>query len=133
MDETILVTLRQVNLGFVLGIVGLRSGGEVVAALTQSGLVLAAASIIIAGAAATCSFLFGRYVLKLNWILLSGAICGGTTSTPGLGAAADALKSGKQTVASAQKKEIHSTKPQINDEKTRNDGTDHGCGVKRCK
>lgn len=28
-------------------------------------------------------FAVGRYVFKLNWIILSGAICGGMTSTPG--------------------------------------------------
>jgi len=95
MDEKILAMLRQISLGFLLGIVGLRSGEEVVSALTQSGLTLAIAAVIIATTAATCSFLFGRYVLKLNWILLSGAICGGMTSTPGLGAAVDALKSDK--------------------------------------
>ncbi|HBF8938943.1 TPA: hypothetical protein KO175_002879, partial [Clostridioides difficile] len=38
-------------------------------------------------------FLVGKYVFKLNWILLSGAVCGGMTSTPGLGAAVDALDS----------------------------------------
>ena len=35
-------------------------------------------------------YLFGRYVLKLNWILLAGALCGAMTSTPGLGAAVEA-------------------------------------------
>ena len=35
-------------------------------------------------------YLFGRYILKLNWILLAGALCGAMTSTPGLGAAVDA-------------------------------------------
>jgi putative transport protein len=35
-------------------------------------------------------FLIGRYVFKLNWILLAGGMCGAMTSTPGLGAAIDA-------------------------------------------
>ena len=39
------------------------------------------------------SFLVGRYLLHLNWILLAGAICGAMTSTPGLGAAIDATGS----------------------------------------
>ena len=38
-------------------------------------------------------FIIGRYVFKLNWVVLSGAICGGMTSTPGLGAAVDAQES----------------------------------------
>jgi putative transport protein len=36
-------------------------------------------------------FLVGRYLFKINWVMLSGAICGGMTSTPGLGAAIDAI------------------------------------------
>ncbi len=35
-------------------------------------------------------YLFGRYILKLNWMLLAGALCGTMTSTPGLGAAVEA-------------------------------------------
>jgi len=38
-------------------------------------------------------FLLGRYVFKINWLMLSGAICGGMTSTPGLGAAIEAAGS----------------------------------------
>jgi putative transport protein len=51
--------------------------------------------LIVVGMATTAvsllvGFLFGRYVLQINWVLLSGAICGAMTSTPGLGAAIDA-------------------------------------------
>lgn len=35
--------------------------------------------------------LVGKYALGINWIMLSGAICGGMTSTPGLGAAVAAV------------------------------------------
>ena len=38
-------------------------------------------------------YIIGRYVFKINWIMLSGAICGGMTSTPGLGAAVEAVGS----------------------------------------
>jgi uncharacterized transporter YbjL len=38
-------------------------------------------------------YLVGRYIFKLNWIMLIGAICGGMTSTPGLGAAIEAVGS----------------------------------------
>ena len=38
-------------------------------------------------------FLVGRYLFHLNWIMLSGAICGGMTSTTGLGAATEAVGS----------------------------------------
>ena len=35
-------------------------------------------------------YILGRKVWHLDWILLSGALCGGMTSTPGLGVAIDA-------------------------------------------
>jgi len=38
-------------------------------------------------------YLVGRYIFKLNLIMLIGAICGGMTSTPGLGAAIEAVGS----------------------------------------
>lgn len=43
-------------------------------------------------AAEFAAFFLARYVWKMNWILIAGAICGGMTSTPGLGAAIDATK-----------------------------------------
>jgi len=50
-------------------------------------------SLIVGAIAIMAGFIVGRYVFKLNWIVLSGAICGGMTSTPGLGAATDACGS----------------------------------------
>lgn len=38
-------------------------------------------------------FFVGKYAFRINWVMLSGAICGGMTSTPGLGAAIDAVGS----------------------------------------
>ena len=51
--------------------------------LVLVGIFTTATSILV-------GFLFGRYVLGMNWVILSGAICGSMTSTPGLGAAIDA-------------------------------------------
>lgn len=53
------------------------------------------ALLVVVGMATTAAsllagFIVGRYLLGLNWVLLSGAICGAMTSTPGLGAAIDA-------------------------------------------
>ncbi|MGO0807212.1 hypothetical protein ACTPEF_25175, partial [Clostridioides difficile] len=42
-------------------------------------------AIAVGVTAMMIGFLVGKYVFKLNWILLSGAVCGGMTSTPGLG------------------------------------------------
>lgn len=95
MEGKILVALRQIGLGFFLAIVGLRYGAAVAGALTASGLILVGVAIVVSLFAMLTGFLLGRYVFKLNWILLSGAICGGMTSTPGMGAAVDALNSDK--------------------------------------
>jgi putative transport protein len=95
MEEKPLIFLRQFSLCFFLGIIGLRYGGQVAESVSRSGFVLILAAALICVVAATFSFVLGRFVFKLNWILLSGAICGGMTSTPGLGAAVDALESGK--------------------------------------
>jgi len=50
-------------------------------------------SLVVGFLAITIGYLVGRYVFKINWILLSGALCGGMTSTPGLGAAIEAVGS----------------------------------------
>jgi putative transport protein len=93
MESKVPTALRELGLAFFLAVVGLRYGGKVVDALTSSGLQLVFATLIVSFVALLCSFMLGRYVFKLNWVLLSGAMCGGMTSTPGLGAAVDALKS----------------------------------------
>ena len=54
---------------------------------------MALESLAVGAIAIMVGFLLGRYVFKLNWIMLSGAICGGMTSTPGLGAATEAVGS----------------------------------------
>lgn len=93
MDPNVLAQLREFGLCFFLAIVGLNYGYGAVDAILSSGIVLAIESLVVGGIACMVGFLVGRYVFKLNWIILSGAICGGMTSTPGLGAASDAVGS----------------------------------------
>lgn len=93
MDTKVLGVLREYALAFFLAIVGLNFGYAAVDAVTGSGLLLAIAGIVVGIIALMIGFFVGRYVFKLNWIMLSGAICGGMTSTPGLGAATDAVGS----------------------------------------
>ncbi len=93
MDPKTLGVLRDIGLAFFLAIVGLRFGFGVVDAILGSGVVLAIVSLVIGIVALMLGFILGRYVFKLNWILLAGALCGGMTSTPGLGAAVEALES----------------------------------------
>lgn len=91
MDNKVLGVIRQFALAFFLAIVGLRYGFKVIDALSGSGLFLAFTSFVIGAVAMMVGFVVGRYLFKINWIMLSGAICGGMTSTPGLGAAVDAV------------------------------------------
>lgn len=93
MNSKILGVIRQLSLAFFLAIVGLKYGYKVFEALAASGAYLVIVSLVVGLSAIMAGFIVGRYVFKINWIMLSGAICGGMTSTPGLGAAIDAVGS----------------------------------------
>jgi putative transport protein len=71
----------------------LRYGFSAFEAVARSGLYLAMVSLLVGAVAILAGVLVGRYIFKINWIILSGAICGGMTSTPGLGAAVDSVGS----------------------------------------
>ncbi len=93
MNSKILGAIRQTSLAFFLAIVGIKYGYKVFEALAASGAYLVVVSLVVGMAAIMAGFIVGRYVFKINWVMLSGAICGGMTSTPGLGAAIDAIGS----------------------------------------
>ncbi|BEP30184.1 aspartate-alanine antiporter-like transporter [Helicovermis profundi] len=93
MNSKILGVIRQLALAFFLAVVGLRFGYKVFEALTGTGAFLALVALVVGVVAMMLGFFIGRYVFKINWIMLSGAICGGMTSTPGLGAAVEAIGS----------------------------------------
>lgn len=93
MDTKVMGIIRDIALVFFLCIVGLRYGYVAINALTGSGVLLAVSALVVGIVAMLAGFIVGRYIFKLNWVVLSGAICGGMTSTPGLGAAVDALES----------------------------------------
>lgn len=91
MKKEILSEIRDIGLAMFLGIVGLRYGFAAVDSLTGSGIFLSITSIFVGVIAMLSGLLVGKYALGINWIMLSGAICGGMTSTPGLGAAVAAV------------------------------------------
>lgn len=95
MDNNILGVIREISLTFFLAIVGLRYGYSVINSITSSaaGAYLVLVSLVVGIVGMLIGFIIGRYVFKLNWLMLSGAICGGMTSTPGLGAAIEAAGS----------------------------------------
>ncbi|MGL5314886.1 MAG: hypothetical protein ACRC92_16660, partial [Peptostreptococcaceae bacterium] len=93
MDSRMLGIIRDIALAFFLAIVGLRYGYKAVDALVGAGAYLGVISLVVGVVGMFIGFFLGKYVLKINWPMLSGAICGGMTSTPGLGAAVEALGS----------------------------------------
>lgn len=97
MDAKGLGYLYQMGLTFFMAVVGLRYGYDVVNSLTGSGMILAIAAVIVETAAVFVSFFIGHKIFKLNWIILSGAIAGGCTSAPGLGAAISSTGSEEPT------------------------------------
>lgn len=93
MGSKVLGVIREVSLAFFLSIVGLRYGYRVFDALVSGGAYLAFVSLVVGAFAILAGYLVGRHLFGINWVMLSGAICGGMTSTPGLGAAIDAVGS----------------------------------------
>ncbi|SHO54913.1 hypothetical protein [Vibrio quintilis] len=94
MEPATLNVLKKLGLGAFVGIIGLTYGNKVIAALFSStGLYIAMLSVAVAFICMVVGFVVGKYVFKINWVMLSGAICGGMTSTPGLGAAIEAVES----------------------------------------
>ncbi len=87
MSKNTLSAIRDLSLNMFLAIVGLTYGYTTVTSIAQDGRVLLAAAVISGSAAMVTGIVVGRLIMKMNWIVLSGAICGGMTSTPGLAAA----------------------------------------------
>lgn len=90
MPQAALAAVRELGIALFLAVVGLRYGYQAVESMATGGLPLLGLSLIVALLSISLGYAFGRYVLKLNWILLAGALCGSMTSTPGLGAAVEA-------------------------------------------
>jgi len=78
--------LTQIGLIFFLADAGVTAGGSLVPILKQYGIALGLAAMVVLAVPLVVGFLFGRYILKLDLLSVLGGICGGMTSTPGLGA-----------------------------------------------
>ncbi len=87
MPQASMAVIRELGIILFLTVVGLRYGYKALASMATGGLPLLALALTVKMISISFGYSFGRYVLKLNWILLAGALCGGMTSTPGLGAA----------------------------------------------
>ncbi|MGI6357236.1 MAG: hypothetical protein ACOX2K_00825 [Bacillota bacterium] len=90
MQDRALGVIKQLSVVYFMAYVGLNYGHQAINAILGPNALLALVGLATTGTALLVGFLFGRHVLRMNWILLAGGICGSMTSTPGLSAAMEA-------------------------------------------
>jgi putative transport protein len=93
MNPRSLHALQQVSVSFFFAYVGLNYGHQAIGALQGPTALMVGIGLLCTSAAVMAGFLLGRYGFRMNWIILSGALCGSMTSTPGLGAAMESTGS----------------------------------------
>ncbi|MCU0415479.1 MAG: aspartate-alanine antiporter [Ignavibacteriaceae bacterium] len=91
--EPALWIFDNVGLSTFIGIVGLSAGPSFISGLSQTGVGLLFAGLIVAITPHIVGLLFGHYVLKINPVILLGAQSGAGTTTAGLKAIQDAAES----------------------------------------
>ncbi|MFB6112649.1 MAG: hypothetical protein ABEJ58_00945 [Halodesulfurarchaeum sp.] len=89
MPVEVLTGIRTLTLAFFLAVVGIQAGGGFVGVILETGPILVAITIVTGLGAIGTGLFLGRTLWDLNWVIAAGAITGGMTSTPGLGAAID--------------------------------------------
>jgi putative transport protein len=88
--EAALWIFDTVGLAAFIGIVGLNAGPGFVSGVRETGVGLIGAALVVSLVPHTVGLLFGRYVLKLNPIILLGAEAGSGCTTAALRAVQDA-------------------------------------------
>jgi len=85
----------MINFGLAtfVAVVGLHAGPVFLGALREVGLVLFVAGVVCTLIPPTIGLLFGRYVLRMNQVLLLGAVAGAQTMTAAMVAVQEASKS----------------------------------------
>lgn len=98
MNPKTLSFLREFSLIFFMSVMGLLYGYNVVSALSGSMFVLAIMALVVEVVGILVAIFVGRVLMKMNWPLLAGAICGGCTSSVGLGTALSTMDSDEPIV-----------------------------------
>lgn len=93
--------LRQFGLLMFLTPVGLKAGESLVPAIQEHGAVLFLYGAVITLIPMIITVLVGRFILKINFLSILGALTGGMTSTPGLSAADSMTESEAPQIAYA--------------------------------
>jgi len=81
-----------------VAVVGIQAGPGFIAGIKSVGLPLVAGGVLIPLVSLLAAALFGKYVLRLNNVILSGALAGADTSTAAFGAVQDVAKSNLVTL-----------------------------------
>ena len=85
--------LKEFGLLLFMASVGLGAGSGIVEGVMDVGIELFFAGVVVTLVPVFVAYAFGRAVLKMNPVLLLGAVTGAMTSTPSLGAVSEAAKS----------------------------------------
>jgi len=78
--------MQSMGLSGFVAMIGLGAGPEFIPALKEAGVGLLIGGVFVTLIPLVVGLYFGRYVLKVNPILLLGALAGAQTFTPGLAA-----------------------------------------------
>lgn len=87
MDRNVLARIQDVALAIFLAVVGVQASATFVDAFRAGGVLLLSSTLVVGGAAILAGYVLAVHVWGLSWISTAGAIAGGLTSTPSLGAA----------------------------------------------
>ncbi|MEF8832590.1 MAG: hypothetical protein V5A66_03620 [Candidatus Thermoplasmatota archaeon] len=87
MSHEVLSGIRSLTLALFLAVVGIEGGAGFLEAVMSSGVVLVLITFLVGLGTLAVGMLLLRGLWDLDWIVTAGAITGGMTSTPGLGAA----------------------------------------------
>ncbi len=91
--EAAMWVFETVGLTVFIGVVGLSAGPSFVTGLQKSGVSLVLVGLLVAVLPHTAAILFGRFVLRMNPVILLGACCGAGTITAGLRAVQEKAES----------------------------------------
>lgn len=78
--------LKDFGLTVFVACIGLSTGPEALQQIFKHGVALVVAGIAVSLVPGLVALYYGKYVLKLHPVILSGAICGRQASTPALNA-----------------------------------------------
>jgi len=91
--EAAMWVFETVGLTVFIGVVGLSAGPSFVTGLQKSGVSLILVGLVVAVLPHVTAILFGRFVLRMNPVILLGACCGAGTITAGLRAVQEKAES----------------------------------------